>query len=1185
MPPPLARHLGKLAGGYARRRALLSLAVGVDVLVGLVVWFALADPWLRFSQGVCWGHWAAGVAALCVGLVLAVLRLRKPPSPERAALLAEKRLGCSNNSLINAVQLAKNGKQRLSEALLDDIPADVWTLRGARLASPKALGRALRVLAALALVLFGLIAWRPATGTRALARLALPMAGLPPLTDTRIVSIRPGDTAVARGESLTIHTRMAGRLPSTVTVETRSVGNDATKTHTAWRAAGEPPADAAEFSATLEGLTSSLRYRVRAGDADSRWYSATVQHPPDLRKWRLRATPPHYTGLSPFSLSDEADTPSVPQGSTVAFEATATCELRSAVVTGEAPPEPVRANVTGTRLNASFTASVPPPALRLVSSAGLATERPLPFRVDKDSPPSLQLVDTPLRQNAPGSRHSVPVTFRARDEFGVSRVGIERLHGDGGTEAVTTAAPPARQTEFAGRFLLELATFAPEPGEELRFRVWAEDNGPAPASRRALSPVLAVRIPSPEQTDDNEAAARSAQDSLAQIIDLQKRTLAGTRHLQERAQLTARCDTERLLELRTSQRGVRRHTVDLLETAPPLGDLVGVLHSLCEHEMREALVDFERVRRQPDAEKSTALLAVVSVQETILASLTGVSERVPAETRYQKRVDLFAALQALVEGERAVLEDIRGLGAGGDNGNAGKLLAKRQDALAQDYLAFEDLCNEEMNTPGEDTFAKQVRRAYDGLREGRVYEQMLGAAEALDFGEVEKAAPRARDALEKLLTALDILNSWRAENARDRLAEAVDAIRETTAALTEMEKKQAQIAEVTRDITKRGMDDPEVREKLDEMDAEQEEMKDLIEELAQDLYQFPELPVCNELNSKMRELFEDVQQALDSENAPSGEIAVQKEDSFLDAIRDTKERAEDLEMWLPDTPDTVAWNMESFDADEFPDMPLVPLPDELEDLVGGLLEQSEQAEQDAQDATGNNMMADGVMGWDVMDGPIPNFSAKGKSGNTKPNDNEMTGRSGAGREGQSTGELVENHVKGLEGRETNPRRTRDPLQKGQVTEDEESTLDARSTGGGKLGGQSESQGMFGDSPRRDLHTPAHGDDRKALRQETEALYAKARMLYLKTGKLGLAARDLRSVEDGIPDIQSFESIPQKVLRRLSDSRAEIAANAALPLPAESAALGGGADVQDVDLSDVDAEYRHLIGDYYRSLSE
>ncbi|MFW6367222.1 MAG: hypothetical protein ACOC0L_01000, partial [bacterium] len=1019
--------LGSLARGFARRRAWIALFAAATSIGSLLVLFVAADRWLRFSPALCWAVWLVGVTALVVGVGLAVARLFRVPSLSGTALLAEKRLSYTDNQLVNAVQLGQGGHAHVAERLSEQIPDAVWKLRGSHLCASKTLRWCARVLGLAAVLLAVLFAGNPSASTRSMARVVLPMAGLPPLTDTRIVSLTPGETVVPRGSSLAIEAVLDGKIPAVASLQRRSMENTAGEEEQASVTPARNRAEYASASFEISELAASFEYRVRAGDAASPWQTVVVQHPPDLASWSVRVTPPGYTGKPAKTITEKTEEPTVPQGSTVEFRGSATCELRSAAVLFPDNPDKGQADTDadGRSFELAFSALLEPvPELRLVSSQGLESRRSLPFRITPDAPPTLQLVDTPLRREAPKAEHSVPVTFRARDDYAVSRVGIERVRTDGIEEPVNTAEPSEPQPEFAGRFVLELEGFDPKPGDELRFRLWAEDNGPNAAERRARSPVLAIRIPAKTENDSDDSDVQASHDRLAEIIDLQQRTLAGTRGIQERCALTGDLDVEKLLELRTSQRQVRGQTVELLESAPPLGDLINVLQSLVEHEMIRVLDAFERVRRQPDERKPAALNKVVELQETILASITGVSESVPAETQYQQRVDLFAALQDLIGAQRDTLKSTRQrIEAPNEDPESRRALAKRQDGLAQDYLDFQDLCNRAMDTPGEDTFAEQVRQAYDLLREARVYERMLGAAEELELGELSLAEEREVIVLKHLIRALDILNSWRADNAKKRVADAADTIRETVEALEEMEKKQARIAEVTRDITERGMENPEVRDELGEMDEEQEEMKDLIEELAQDLYQFPELPVCNEMNAKMRELFEDVQQALDSENAPSAEIAVQKEDSFLDAMRKTKERAEDLEMWLPDTPDTIAWNMESFDADEFPDMPLVPLPDELEDLVGDLLDQSEQAEMDAQDATGNNMMADGVMGWDVMDGPIPNFSAKGKSGNTKPNDNEMTGRSGAGREGQSSGELVEDHVKGLEGRETNARRT------------------------------------------------------------------------------------------------------------------------------------------------------------------
>jgi hypothetical protein len=266
-------------------------------------------------------------------------------------------------------------------------------------------------------------------------------------------------------------------------------------------------------------------------------------------------------------------------------------------------------------------------------------------------------------------------------------------------------------------------------------------------------------------------------------------------------------------------------------------------------------------------------------------------------------------------------------------------------------------------------------------------------------------------------------------------------------------------------------------------------------------------------------------------------------------------------------------------------MPLVPLPDELEDIVGELLDQDTDIDAQSQDTTGNNFIADVEEGWAIMDGPIPTFSAKGKTGNTRPNDNEQTGRSGAGREGQAVGELVENHVTGYEGRETKARRTQDAFQKDQVTEDENSTLKARATGGGKLGGESETQGMFGNAPRRDAGMPAHGKTPQQLRQETEALYASARLLYMNTNGLGEASREMRTSENRPPELRELGSVRKRIMRNLEDTQVSLKDGAVLAMPVSAVQHSGGTATSEADLEKLPDEYKAAVNDYYRSLEE
>src|SRR5262249_59214410 len=120
-------------------------------------------------------------------------------------------------------------------------------------------------------------------------------------------------------------------------------------------------------------------------------------------------------------------------------------------------------------------------------------------------------------------------------------------------------------------------------------------------------------------------------------------------------------------------------------------------------------------------------------------------------------------------------------------------------------------------------------------------------------------------------------------------------------------------------------------------------------------------------------------------------------------------------------------------------------------VVGELLKKADECDEDADDITsawGDNL---DQAGWGVSDGPISNFSAKGKTGNDQPNNMEVTGRSGDGRRGKSAGQMVGDTARGLPGRKTPARVGREKYESGKLkAEGQEDPNGA--TGGGKKAG-------------------------------------------------------------------------------------------------------------------------------------
>lgn len=80
------------------------------------------------------------------------------------------------------------------------------------------------------------------------------------------------------------------------------------------------------------------------------------------------------------------------------------------------------------------------------------------------------------------------------------------------------------------------------------------------------------------------------------------------------------------------------------------------------------------------------------------------------------------------------------------------------------------------------------------------------------------------------------------------------------------------------------------------------------------------------------------------------------------------------------------------------------------------------------------------------------MSAKGVTGNRLPNTNEIGGRSGEGRTGKASGEMVGEEAVGKGGRRTPSRLTPDPYMKGQIKDHSRDPVGG-ATGGGKESGE------------------------------------------------------------------------------------------------------------------------------------
>ncbi|HTV48026.1 MAG TPA: hypothetical protein VMG59_06240 [Phycisphaerae bacterium] len=169
-----------------------------------------------------------------------------------------------------------------------------------------------------------------------------------------------------------------------------------------------------------------------------------------------------------------------------------------------------------------------------------------------------------------------------------------------------------------------------------------------------------------------------------------------------------------------------------------------------------------------------------------------------------------------------------------------------------------------------------------------------------------------------------------------------------------------------------------------------------------------------------------------------------------------------IEQWLMQHPDTTKWEMENPVAQN--DVPAPPLPAQLQNMIGQLLQNEEDLTNDMESlgSRWNDSINKGN-GWGAGDGPISDMSAQGVTGNNMPKNDEIQGRSGEGREGRASGEMVGATAVGQGGVRTPTRMTGDQFSSGQIN-DTSNQPPGGATGGGKQSGYG-GQGLEGPAPQ------------------------------------------------------------------------------------------------------------------------
>ncbi len=1167
------------------REAFRWLVLGVAAAGVVVSVAAVLDLVFRYERAGRIACFAALAVAAAAGVVVVVRTLVRRTTPEGIAARLERAFPDLDNRLINYVQFASvDTPDAMVSAYLTADPPDVRRLPASALGNRRAARIAAGGLLAASALMGGGWWWSGPAWTNAVMRVANPLSARPPSTMARIVVVAPGTVRALGGQPLTLSVRVEGKAGQPVSIELWPA-DDRRTTVDLGRLEGKGEES---FEYALPRLTGDMGYRFRAGDAVAARHAVTLVPPPAFARLEARVEPPPYMQATGRVFNVLKERIAAPQGSMIRIEAEANRDLAAAEAgTVVSTSGLARAGSAVVWTGAMVAAASGPLSVSIADADGFRATCVADLDVAPDLPPLIRIL-TPTARVKLGPGSMPRIQWDVIDDFGLTAVAIEQVF-PGETQKTATAV--ANWDIKAKRTFKQVWEGAgaewPEKGRPLVYRVTATDNLPGAPTPRSLSTLVYFDSAATGAIVAARAAVAASGQTLAHLVELQKKNLDKTTVL-EKASGAA---PEAWTAVQAVQEDILRRAGALLaDPTRPLGALEQVVRDLHTGPMREVVGIAARIPKTAEAERPALARRALTLESGILRALTAAEEGMDRVAAHRQITGLFALLDALVQGQGEALEGARK--SADTSAQIARQLVAQQDRLAEDTGEFVRLCRRDSAEVAKTdaNFAKIVEQVAQECETRKVSPTMVTAAGHLENNVAAKAVPLQTEALAHLKEFQTLLNKWRALDAQEKMESMRDAVEQAAEKMKKITDLQAKIVDAIRQTEQqKDRSDKDMEELDEELGELKGNMAESLLKIATDLHIFPELPVGNDMVADVFQIYEEVAQVPGSESTEAKELGLQKEDWILEALETATERLDDMEMWLVAQPDATKRNTENFDQQELPEIPVIPLASEIEDIIGDLLEQEEEIMNEADDSATNQGSADMAAGWGVAEGEFANFSAKGKSGNERPDHKDQDGRSLVGRQGMSDGETVAGSGKINAGDDNiEARRTQDSPQAGQVQE--EGHADAKATGGGKGSGYSDRMGMSGTGPREDAKTKARSElgMQAMLRRNAEALYAKASMAHIRTGSLDEAVRAMRQAETAMrrgDSIREVRELQRRAAAALSQTQGEMGPGVFTPVPA-SAVAAPMVDAQEASTAeDAPPAYRDLVSEYFRSLSE
>jgi Domain of unknown function (DUF4175) len=500
-------------------------AMGIVALGMFIDWMWEVPAWLR----------ALALPALAGLAISLFVRSRRPYSSRQAAADAERQFPELGQRVRTVVQYADPesspvpASRGLLRALIRQTDKQTAALDFRKLVPwPVFERRAIGVFLALIVGLIALFA-SPSLRTAFLRALLLP-------AHYTTLKVEPGNLTLKAGETVKLVVTLDGRPVKTAQWLHRKTGGEWIARSLAPDAKPGAPAKplAGQLTAKLEDCQEDFEYRVEAGEVESPVFRVKVVHPLLLKKLQATITPPGYTRQPPVVLSD--GNWNATEGSRVDIQIALdrqpqTAELKLSAG-GQPLAEKVELRIDEEKLSGVIASVTKDVDLEITATAndGMALEpEKRRIKVGADREPTVRFVQ-PEEALAVIPTTEVPVQVEARDDFGVSLLGIKFKIGDGPEETLHLSKLKDQPLTAAALETLYLEKYSLDHPGAITYYAFVEDNY-SPKPHRVVSDLRFIDIlpfKQEYQFVEGEGSCNGSSVSLEELIARQRDNLNRT---------------------------------------------------------------------------------------------------------------------------------------------------------------------------------------------------------------------------------------------------------------------------------------------------------------------------------------------------------------------------------------------------------------------------------------------------------------------------------------------------------------------------------------------------------------------------------------------------------------------------------------------------------------------------------